>query len=176
MDFTVCVLADAFTKETITIKLVGPFPWNKKCLDQQCFIYLPTSRNIWGYLVFKVEGSPQVGVLWRLERFFIATLVIRHVYDPYCITDFTLELKSLSFVLVAIFGSGVPYALIRIWNIVRALWIVPWCHCLCLYQWCSPRIQRFVHTTMASVSIFIYGSEVCSGTFISVILEVFLGN
>jgi hypothetical protein len=32
--------------------------WNKKRLDQQCVIYLPTSRNIWGYhyQVFKISA------------------------------------------------------------------------------------------------------------------------
>jgi hypothetical protein len=44
-----------FSRKTITLKLVGPFPWNKKRLGQQCVVYLPTSRNIFGYQVYSFE-------------------------------------------------------------------------------------------------------------------------
>jgi hypothetical protein len=45
MEFRVYVLAEAFTKSTITLK-------SKKHLDEQYIIYLSASRNIWGYMVF----------------------------------------------------------------------------------------------------------------------------
>jgi hypothetical protein len=47
------VLADAFTKYTITQKTSRISSWNKNHLDQQYIISRSTSRTIWGCLVFK---------------------------------------------------------------------------------------------------------------------------